>query len=148
VLYKALQHAADSIMTPESISPLALHPAHSTDFPEIVHSFWSSLQGEYEVNCTSAEILSELVDKLDKAIGRVQGSGHLQGNLQSLPRSWDALVFLWFKRATQLVGIPGYDGREPLSVFENPTIEDEDVQGDEEDEEIDELEQLMKDTSL
>jgi hypothetical protein len=57
-------------------------------------------------------------------------------------------VFLWFKRATQLVGIPGYDGREPLSVFENPTVEDEDVQGDEEDEEIDELEQMMKDASL
>jgi hypothetical protein len=58
-------------------------------------------------------------------------------------------VFLWFKRATQLVGIPGYDGREPLSVFENRTIEDEDlVQEEEEDEEIDELEQLMKDTSL
>lgn len=148
VLYKALQHAADSIMTPETISPLALHPAHSADFPEIVHSFWSSLQGEYEVNRTSAEILSELVAKLDKAVGRVQSSGNLQGNLQSLPRSWDALVFLWFKRATQLVGIPGYDGREPLSVFENPTVEDEDVQGDEEDEEIDELEQMMKDASL
>lgn len=148
VLYKALQHAADSVMTPESTSPLALHPAHSADFPEVVSLFWSSLQGKYEVKRTSAEIYSEFVEKLDKAVGRAQNSGHLLGNLPSLPRSWKALVLLWFTRATQLVGIPGYDGREPLSVFESPTIEDGDVQGDEEDEEIDELEQLMKDTSL
>jgi hypothetical protein len=58
-------------------------------------------------------------------------------------------VLLWFTRATQLAGIPGYDGREPLTVFENPTIDDEgSVHGDEEDDEIDELEQMMKGVSM
>jgi len=149
VLYKALQYAADSVVPPESASPYALHPAHSADFSEVVSAFFSQIRGDYEVKCTSAEIFSELVDKLDRAVGRVQSSGHLLGNLQSLPRAWEGLVLLWLTRATQLAGIPGYDGREPLTVFESQTVEDEgSVHGDDEDEEIDELEQMMRGTSL
>lgn len=140
VLYKALQYAADSVMPPESTSPVALHPANPADFPEIVSAFWSQLRGEYEVRCTSDEIFSGLLDKLDRAVGLAQSSGRDLSNLQYLPGAWEGLVLLWFTRATQLAGIPGYDGREPLTVFESQTIEDE----DEEDEEIDELEQMMK----
>ena len=149
VLCKALEYAAGSVMPPESTSPLALHPANSADFPEIISAFWSQLRGEYEVKCTSDEIFSGLLDKLDKAVGVAQGSGHELGNLQYLPRAWEGLVLLWFTRATQLAGIPGYDGREPLTVFETQRIEDEgSVHEDEGDEEIDELEQMMKGASL
>ena len=149
VLYKALQYAADSAMPPESTSPLALHPANSADFSGIVNAFWSQLRGDYQVRRTSAEIFSGLVDKLDRAVGRTQGSGHQLGNLQCLPHAWEALVLLWFTRATQLAGIPGYDGGEPLTVFENQTIDDEgSVHGDGDDEEIDELEQLMNGAKL
>jgi hypothetical protein len=141
VLYKALQYAADSGVPPESASPYALHPANSTDFSEVVSAFFSQIRGDYEVKCTSAEVFSEFVDKLDRAVGRVQRSGHLLGNLQSLPRAWEGLVLLWLTRATQLAGIPGYDGREPLTVFESQTVEDEgsvhgDDEGDEERREI------------
>ncbi|GAB7324070.1 hypothetical protein MBLNU13_g07462t1 [Cladosporium sp. NU13] len=89
--------------------------------------FWSQLQGEYEQRRTSAGILSGLEDKLDRAVGRALSSGH----------------------ATQLAGISGYDGREPPTVFENQTVVDEgSVNGNEEDEQIDELEQMMKGVKL
>lgn len=149
VLYKALQYAADSLVPPGSASPLALHPTNPADLTEIVSDFWSQLQGEYEVRRTSAEMLSGLVDKLDRAVGRALSSGHVRGNLQFLPHAWEAIVLLWFTKATQLAGISGYDGREPPTVFENQTVVDEgSVYGNEEDEEIDELEQMMKGVKL
>lgn len=149
VLYKALQYAADSVMPPESTSPVALHPANSADFPDIVSGFWSQLRGEFEVRCTSDEIFAGLLDKLDRAVGCAQSSESELGNLKYLPHAWEGLVLMWFTRATQLAGIPGYDGREPLTVFESQMIEDEgSVHEDEEDEEIDELEQMMKGATL
>ena len=119
VLYKALQYAADSVMPPESTSPVTLHPANSADFPDIVSGFWSQLRGEFEVRCTSDEIFAGLLDKLDRAVGCAQSSESELGNLKHLPHAWEGLVLMWFTRATLLAVIPGYDGREPITVFDS-----------------------------
>jgi hypothetical protein len=146
VLHNALQHAARSIQPPESTSPIVLHPAHSDNFAKVVNELYSQLRGAYKVTCTSTELFNGLLDKLDKAVGIVEHSGHESDNLSSLPRAWEALAFLWLTRATQLAGIPGYDGRKPLTVFENQASDDEDLTPD--DDEIDELEEMMKGARL
>ena len=143
VLNKAIQYASGSVVSPETASPGVLHPANSDNFAKIVNEFRKPLRGEYEVNCSSADLFKILVDMLDSAVGQAESSGHKHGNLHRLPRNWEALALLWLTRATQLAGIPGYDGREPLTVFENRANDDEDLGPG--DEEIDELEELMKD---
>jgi hypothetical protein len=135
-----------TIQPPESTSPIVLHPAHSDNFAKVVNELYSQLRGAYKVTCTSTELFNGLLDKLDKAVGIVEHSGHESDNLSSLPRAWEALAFLWLTRATQLAGIPGYDGRKPLTVFENQASDDEDLTPD--DDEIDELEEMMKGARL
>lgn len=83
------------------------------------------------------------MDNLVRAVGVVECSGRELGNLESLPRAWEALVLLWLTRTTQLAGVPGYDGREPLTVFGS-----DDADNDEGDEEMDELGDLVSGATL
>ena len=141
-LSSAVSYAARSVRLPDSATPIMLNPVKSDLIVQFSEELYDQLEVEYQVTCTSAEIFSQLVDQLDRKVGQYEGSIHELGNLHLLPRAWEAILLLWFTRATQLASVPGYDGEGPIEVYEDA----EDAVPD--DEEIDELEMLMKDTNL
>lgn len=111
LLCKALQHAKSSILPPRSASPRSLPMEGYGDALKILEQFSTQLGGmDDEIACTSAELYEELLRKLDRAVGRVEASGHESGNLERLPAGWFALWRLMLMRAAQLVAMPGYDG--------------------------------------
>jgi hypothetical protein len=57
-----------------------------------------------------------------------------------------ALVDPWLRRAALLVGVPDYDGSDPIVIMGERAIEEEDVSYDRS--ELDELEAMMRDTRL
>jgi hypothetical protein len=145
-LYKALKHALISVIPPESASPLVLHMTKSPNFVKALRIFQEMLEGETEVTCFWIDILPELLNNLDRAVGQAGGSGRESGNLQQLPSGWVALIDLWLRRAALLVEIPGYDGADPTVIMGERAIEEEDVSYD--DDELDELAVLMGDARL
>lgn len=146
VLRRALQHALISTRSPESASPVALCMTSSADFVKILEGHRAQLLDHFVVDCASDSLLEGFLGQFDKAAGQVTRSGREVGNIQCLPPAWVAMVQLWLTRATQLAGIPGYDGRDPVAVSETQTGDNED--GDYGEADLDELEEMMRDARL
>lgn len=146
-LHEALRHAMLSIRPPESVSPRSLHVSSCEEFLKIVNILRGQLGGSDEdINCTSASLFDGLMDKLDKAVGLVDASGHESGNLERLPSTWRAMAHLWLMRTVQLVSIPGLGGFASVELFEDEFAENENrAEGDAE---IRELEAMLKDARL
>jgi hypothetical protein len=146
VLCSALKHAMLSVVPPDSASPLVLHMTKSDNFVKALEIFQEMLEGDTEVTCSWIDILPGLLGNLDRAVGQAGSTGRESGNLQQLPPGWVALVDPWLRRAALLVGVPDYDGFDPIVIMGERAIEEEDVSYDES--ELDELEAMMRDTRL
>lgn len=146
VLQNALRYALLSVLPPESGSPMILRMTRSDTLVKAVRALQKQCENGIMVTDASFSIFDGLLEEFDRSAGQAKGVGCELGNLQHLPSGWVALVRLWLTRAAQLAGAPDYAGQDPIVVFGEEAIEEEDVNYD--DTELDELELLMRDSRL